>query len=698
MVTNRKRSLKTTFFFSIIVSISILLVSCGGDEAGETGITPIIDGALARSNEQKLSAYFQDSIKLNKSGSVTNFSNAPSQQSDNSSGATTSKTNIQEKGVDEADLIKTDGRYIYSVKKPSFINHKLDVTRSSLLPETLDSDVIRIMDTQDVTGIKEIKQFTNDTQSKEKPWNITGLYLYEAKKNLIALSSLNQGYYTNWFNSQYFSKQETNIFFIDIEDPKSSEIVSTIHFDGQLIDSRRNGNTLYMVLRHYPDYKFISNENLEATTTRDFLPTYRIGTTEKQPLVKPENCYTTKDNSQSLDVITLVAVDLKVNPPQVNSQCYVGSAEAIYASQNALYLATTKSNYSSTKGIASYNSKTTTDIHKFNYNGLNFDYRGSGEVDGHLGYKQDSKSFRFSEHNGLLRVITFDEDQWLTILPIEGIANQTLNKVTSNNSEIKSPVSISILKDDATNKSLTLVSKLPNKSRPQPIGLPQEKLYATRFIGDRAYVVTFRVTDPLYVLNLSDPNDPLIAGELKIDGYSDYLHPITETLILGIGKDAIPSGTGDDARGAWYQGVKLSLIDVSDPANPIEADKVILGKRGTESTVLNNHHAFTSLQIDNNVRIAIPVELHETENGEEKVNQYHMYKQTGLYRFEINIDSQKIVKLPILEVANAISQPEYFHPITNDRSVFIGENVYYMHNGRFWLQDWLGNDEVIGPK
>jgi hypothetical protein len=132
---------------------------------------------------------------------------------------------------------------------------------------------------------------------------------------------------------------------------------------------------------------------------------------------------------------------------------------------------------------------------------------------------------------------------------------------------------------------------------------------------DRAYLVTFRLIDPLYVLDLSDQENPQIVGELEIDGYSDYLHPVSDTLLLGIGKDAIADDGSSDfnGRGAWYQGVKLSLFDVSDPTSPREIDAVVLGKRGTESTVLWDHHALSFIPGNGGeaARLAIPVQLHE---------------------------------------------------------------------------------------
>jgi hypothetical protein len=118
---------------------------------------------------------------------------------------------------------------------------------------------------------------------------------------------------------------------------------------------------------------------------------------------------------------------------------------------------------------------------------------------------------------------------------------------------------------------------------------PGERIYSARFIGDRAYLVTFKKVDPFYVIDLSDPMDPEVLGFLKIPGYSDYLHPFDEDHVIGVGKWTEESDSGNFA---WYQGVKISVFDVSDVSNPVESANIILGDRGTDSYALRDHKAF----------------------------------------------------------------------------------------------------------
>ena len=124
---------------------------------------------------------------------------------------------------------------------------------------------------------------------------------------------------------------------------------------------------------------------------------------------------------------------------------------------------------------------------------------------------------------------------------------------------------------------------------------PGEEIYSVRFIGDRAYMVTFKTVDPLFVIDVEDPRDPEVLGELKIPGFSDYLHPYGDDYLIGFGldTDAMTQEEMDDmgVEGAWYQGVKLAMFDVSDVSDPVELHKEVIGDRGTHSELNWNHKA-----------------------------------------------------------------------------------------------------------
>ena len=129
-----------------------------------------------------------------------------------------------------------------------------------------------------------------------------------------------------------------------------------------------------------------------------------------------------------------------------------------------------------------------------------------------------------------------------------------------------------------------------------------EAIYAVRFVGDRGYVVTFKKIDPLFVIDLSHPKNPTVAGELEMPGFSTFIKPVGENILLALGKDADDQGTF-----AWYGGLKLSLFDVRDPARPRVIDSVVIGKRGTESEALRDYRALS--YFEKRGLLALPVDL-----------------------------------------------------------------------------------------
>ena len=166
---------------------------------------------------------------------------------------------------------------------------------------------------------------------------------------------------------------------------------------------------------------------------------------------------------------------------------------------------------------------------------------------------------------------------------------------------------------------------------------PGESIYSARFMGERCYLVTFRKIDPLFVIDLSDPTNPEVLGKLKIPGYSDYLHPYDENHLIGIGKETVESKTGDFS---WYQGVKISLFDVSDVEKPKEIAKYEIGDRGTDSYALRDHKAF--LFSRSRDLLVIPVLLAEIDEvkypGGVSPSQHGDYVWQGAYVFELTAE------------------------------------------------------------
>jgi uncharacterized secreted protein with C-terminal beta-propeller domain len=213
------------------------------------------------------------------------------------------------------------------------------------------------------------------------------------------------------------------------------------------------------------------------------------------------------------------------------------------------------------------------------------------------------------------------------------------------------------------------VATLPNAERPAEIGKPNEDLYGVRFLGDTLYLVTFERTDPLYVLDLSNATDPLIAGELSVPGFSDFLHPVSSDLLLGLGQDE-------------NRAVKLELFNVALINDPISLGTVTLAPEASwsHSEARYNHHAFTYQPISESTdRFSIPLSLglYDESDG--------YTEEDRLYLFEI--DSKDTPELSsIIEVGHISAKSQWWNSL--QRSVFDGDAVYFINGSSVYSALW----------
>ena len=278
-------------------------------------------------------------------------------------------------------------------------------------------------------------------------------------------------------------------------------------------------------------------------------------------------------------------------------------------------------------------------------------------IDGQV-WSGGQADFRMSEHAGDLRLLASEFD------------TQSDDFVDHR---------LYVLRESPSRPELDVVSQLPNDSRPQEIGKPNEMLYGVRFLADRAYAVTFEQIDPLYVIDLADPADPLIAGELEVTGFSDFLHPVSDDLLLGL-------GTGGDG------GVKLELFDVSDITQPLSRGSTTLGRRWSTSEARYDRHAFTYQVLDATMdRFTIPAEVY----GDDAL---YSFAESGLYLFEIRDKDQPA--LASLNSVGAILPPQQGIEIpygSRNHSFIHDDTVYYIRNETVWSAFWDTPTMVNGP-
>ncbi|NOR51487.1 MAG: hypothetical protein GQ470_02605 [Gammaproteobacteria bacterium] len=632
-------------------------------------------GALGYTNIEELAV--DDATAVSADGSTT--------------ASATSTTNLQVGGVDEADLMKSDGSLLY-LALPGNTN-----TTVSVVEPLSDDDSVSVA-TDDYDGYMQKNRLRIFSLTSSPPANqllkelevgesgdplLQGIYLLENQR-IVLLYGGGGGYWSNWWNPWYWQQSSTVVEILDLSDLDNPQREARIELDGHLVASRRIDNQLYLVDRytpyiegyiHYSSEAGVLSQNealLEQINLADLIPTIDTGS-GTTALVSADSCYLppieTTDQF-SPDIVTLLSIDLQ-QPQQWQSRCLLGSTETLYMSTESAYLATSLSSYQMDDGVSFYSNEWQTDIHKFDLTTSNLEYRGSGTVSGHIGWEVDKKPFRMGENQGVLGVVTSEGESW----------NET------------SSTRLTLLQEGAGG-SLEMVSTLG------ALGHPGERLYAARFMGERLYLVTFQVTDPLYIIDISDPATLSSAdvGELELPGYSDYLHPLPNGMLLGVGKDAIADSIGD-GRGAWYQGVKLTLFDVANIEQPSLIDSMVIGNRGTNATVNYDHHGFIWLGADATqgrlARLALPIQLHDGtpsyDSGEPWA--WYSWSHTGLYQFEI--DDGLTSGTPAINQVGVViaesSSGEQSWPlgsIYNDRGVISEDELHYVHNGEVISANW----------
>ena len=653
------------------------------DANTQTGLTTK-SRLKAVDSDNQLEQYLKQGFS-NPNNFIINFTDMGTSLTADNAEATSSEsstaTNLQVNGVDEADRIKNDGQYLYSIKQPDH-EYTIDaigpvVTMANASPQATQTPTISV---HQIQANPAASHLLTEVKVDEANAAIKGLYLTTDQggngEQLIATGSAGQGW-VSWYSPWSWQSTQTKLWFYDVSEAAAPQQSHNISIDGYLLSSRRVEDTLYLVTRFTPSIEGYLNfpstdaetaENqalLEQSTLNDLLPTVSINQNEPQQLLLSHNCFipdTTENNGGYPTLTSITAINLN-SPEEMVSACYGGRGDGVYASTQNIYLTTATDKDSDSNGLDEISFSNNTAIHKFALNSHGPSYQGSGIVPGSLSISGSNPAFLMGERDGVLHVVTsrFNNNQW---------QHQLTN-----------------LQSNADNSQLEIIAQLPNKTNPAVIGKPGERIYAARYIGDRAYLVTFKKVDPLYIIDLSDNNKPLIAGELELPGYSSYLHAVNDGLLLGIGKDAIADEAGNFS---WYQGLKLSLFDVSDINAPAEISSVILGDRGTNSPVLNNHHSLSYLASSEGTdKFSIPVSLYQ---GGEQTSpwQWADWQHDGLYLFEINTDSQNasLRHSGTLIGEQASSTNTWGSGSYDDRAVIQDSAVHYLHNNNVISADW----------
>ena len=456
-----------------------------------------------------------------------------------SPGERPSTTNVQEAGVDEPDWVKAAGTTLYVAQQGRL--------------RTLDTRADR----------------PRQLDSIELPGHSHELLVHGGRALVIATLGFGPVYAAQVPGvapSEWLGR--TRLLEVDVSDHERLKVLRTLDVEGSYLSARLTGATARVIVRTEPrglampdfDPSTSAGElrrdwrrSVRRTRTRAWLPSAvlrdrRKGTRRRRALVRCRQVRRTQAFS-GLGTLTVLTIDMERGLPAVDADSLMADGDTVYASENRLYVASQRW-LAPDASRAEILDEAATGLHAFSTEKAGqTGYLGSGEVPGYL-----LNQWSLSEHSGTLRAAT-------TSMP-------------PRNSGARGESAVRTLQE--RDGRLVQVGEVAGLGK-------GERIYAVRYIGDTAFVVTFRQVDPLYTLDLSDPAKPRKVGELKVPGYSAYLHPVGDGLLLGVGQDA----TADGRR----TGVQLSLFDVSDLAAPVRLDQYAVGAE-SYTEVEDDHRAF----------------------------------------------------------------------------------------------------------
>lgn len=454
-----------------------------------------------------------------------------------------STTNVQIRGVDEPDIIKTDGKRVYTIA--GYIFSVVEVLKNG-------------------TSGRRIGKLRLPTYPEEM--------LIEGNYVIVLGSTYNykRPVYTRYRRDPSYGEQALVIYQINVAG-KTPRLVSRLFLEGSYVSAREVEGTVRLVMRfnplnslwlYYPTGKYDeeqttkwNREIVEFSQPGNWLPTYLLQVKNQRRYGSYVSCFELFRSTTvfaGFDILTVVTIPLNKLMIPRSSGAVMSNAEKIYATKTKMYVTTSEFHFDDVKDSNNRwgaNYKTTINQFRLTPNGASF--VASGLVTGSV-----IDQFAMSEINDILFIATTDGASWWS--------NRDL-------SESK----VTAFKTYPKNNKMWKIGEVGNLGK-------GERIYAVRFKGPIAYVVTFRETDPLYIIDIKNPRNMRVTGELKIPGFSSYLHVVSPGRLLGVGQEATATGI--------TKGTKVSLFDVSNPTKPREVTNWVL--QGAYSNVEWDHRAF----------------------------------------------------------------------------------------------------------
>jgi uncharacterized secreted protein with C-terminal beta-propeller domain len=585
-----------------------------------------------------------------------------------------SSTNVQVAGVDEADLVETDGEYLYIIS-----GRDLVIVKTGVGEELQIASRVRLDD--DVTGM-----YLDGERLALVSTKGGGPYFFGGGVRVATFSLLATD--VAWWGGETEPppRPKTTVTLLDVSDRTAPAVVKTTEFDGRLVDSRTVDGQLRLVISndfHLPEPtgRNVPREDKApakiSTPESDVFPRLMIADDSiygYSPWFASDYVYETRDEyiarvidalvdglpkvreipldgevvaesdlaaAQSIyrpegkdlgSLTTVATINMHGSGAVVDKASVIAGADAtVYATQTSLYLLAQKEqNWAVTAWNAEYQGPST-NIWKFDFDAETHDVTlaARGKVDGAI-----LNQFSVDEHAGKLRVVTSGSSA--------GHELQVLEQA---------------------GKQLTVIGRVGGLA-------PDESLYSVRFMGDVAFAVTFRRVDPLFVIDLSDPTAPEVVGELKIPGYSDYLQLVDETHLMGIGR-----GANED--NGMFEELQVSIFDIGDLSDPQLVDRYSFGGGRTTATAATgdrwalgdgDHHAVSYFASEQMLAVPIFTADPGTWWGED-VEPLFEHGHGGLQVFRIDSTGQ-LDPIALIEHDELIS-----------RAVQVGDQLYALSAG-----------------
>jgi inhibitor of cysteine peptidase len=552
-----------------------------------------------------------------------------------------SGTNVQVQGVDESDVVKSDGTYIYTVNKQRII-----------VTQAYPADQMKVL------SILDFPKAANTVNTQFQPSEIYVddthlIVLGQSYQNLkpvpyndasSSISSSSIGIVDKRMISPIRSQATTKVMVYDLADRSNLKLVKEVELEGNYISSRKIGSSLYFIANKYVNYYHYREMANTEDTKKVLAPAYRDSSAGDSFTSIPLDQIYYLPKALEPNYVLVGGLNLSDLTQTMNVTSYLGSGQNVYASEENLYVAATTYEDQQQETI----------LYQFGLNTGKAVYKNTGKVPGHL-----LNQFSMDEHNGHLRLATTTGEVWRT--------------------------------DEGTSKNHVYILDANLKEEGKILNIaPGERIYSTRFMGDRAYMVTFKNTDPLFVLDLKQPDQPKLLGALKIPGYSNYLHPYDENHIIGFGKDTVEVENKNAAGSqsiAYYQGMKVALFDVSDVNNPKEKFTELIGDRGTDSELLYNHRALLFSKEKN--LLSFPVSVMKldpaTTNSKNSASAYGSFAFQGAYVYNLDLEKGFQFRGGITHLSQEDLSKAGQHFYAGDKQVqrvlYIGDTLYTVSNG-----------------